>query len=1224
MQAQHYPESTVLTETHAQGEPVHELPLSSLYDRIFTFDRLEEEVVMAGLMKEAVLDPDQLRTTQALAAKLAQGVRKSRLDAGGVDLLTQEFSLDSREGVALMCLAEAMLRVPDTETRNKLIRDKIVDQDWRSHIGKSPSLFVNATAWGLALTGKVLRQPDEGALAAALSNVLRRGGEGVVRAGVSFAMGLLGKQFVTGQTIEEAIGAARTREKLGYCYSYDMLGESALTPADAGGYYEAYAHAIEMVGRNAEGKGPIDGPGMSVKLTGLHPRYEVAQHERVVAEMYPDLLALARNAKKWGIGFHLDQEEEARFPLTLEMLQRLAHEPDLAGWDGLGISLQAYQKRGRALVDWVAALGRKTGRRMLVRLVKGAYWDTEIKRYQSEGAAGFPVFTRKVHSDVSYIACAKALFAAPDAIFPQFATHNAFSIAAVHTLGVGKPYEFQCLHGMGETVYDQVVGAHQLGRACRVYAPVGPHATLVAYLVRRLLENGANTSFVNQVVDSSITIEEIVEDPVAKAALTGGRPHPGIAMPRALLSWREGAATAGAHALAQDAAVAVGAPTPATRGVAAAAVDTAAQEGRSAWSALPFEARARPLIAAAEQLERGAPALQAALGRDSSMTSSEQAAELRTAADLFRFYVAQARADARLQQATPLGPVVVISPASSPLAWPAGQTAAALITGNPVVLKPASSAALTAATMAHLLHACGVPAAALQVVAGHGASLCAKLLTHPNTAAVLIGGSRAVVNEVARGVSRAPHAPVLLARTTGCNTMVVDSTALPEQVISDAVAGAFDGAGLRASSLKLLCLQDSVADKILEMLRGMTNERNIGHADAGACDVGPLPNAATMQAFERYLNRLSGLGHQVSRAGRMAPGVAGNFTRPAIVELGSVDALRFVDHDIAGPVLHVVRWRAGKLADLLAGLDLHVAPATLGLHTRISETAGEVVSLTRAGGVYVNRAVHLARPGMQVESASAHDIGPSPSGPFYLHELVRGEEAGFERGRGPFAQQPGIGSATYLEYPQLVDGRLRKREHQQAATRRERMEMLEALLAAAPSNAAKESAARLLPSLYESMGNLAPLTLPALTGEENTLLFEPKGPVLCMGPSVEAVLSQVMTAVACGDPVILPRTPDSERYAAVLGVCQLVDYDQLFSGDSCFPVAVLTGATGGPLNDLRIRVADGMGGRFVPLVTPHANGRYPWWRLVAERQITVNVSASGGNAQLMIVEDEAV
>ncbi|MEO8118285.1 MAG: proline dehydrogenase family protein [Rhodoferax sp.] len=1192
--------------------------LQVLWDRMFSFDEIDEQVVMSTLLKEAVLDPQQLKTTQELAAKLAQGTRKARLDAGGVDLLTQEFTLDSREGVALMCLAEAMLRIPDTETRNKLIRDKIVDQDWRSHIGQSPSLFVNAAAWGLALTGKVLKQPDGNALAAALTNVLRRGGEGIVRAGVSFAMRLLGKQFVTGQTIEEAISLAKGREKLGYRYSYDMLGEGALTPEDAEAYYQAYAHTIEQVGRAAGGQGTIEGPGVSVKLTGLHPRYEVAQLDRVLAEMYPKLLELARAAKRWDIGFHLDQEEAARFPLTLEMLRRLAHEPDLAGWEGLGISLQSYQKRGRAVADWLIALGRATKRRILVRLVKGAYWDTEIKRCQSEGTNGYPVFTRKVHSDVSYLACAKVLLNAPDAIFPQFATHNAFSVAAVHTLGQGKAYEFQCLHGMGEPVYDQVVGEHQLGRASRVYAPVGPHATLLAYLVRRLLENGANTSFVNQVVDTSITIEQMVEDPVAKAMRTGGRAHPAIVNPRALMPWRDSAKVAGLTGQTAGAGIGDGAAVAEMTPVSAL---ISVQSSFAAWGTRTLVERAGVLRAVADRLESGVPALEAALLSGNGITMAEAGEELRNAADLCRFYAAQAQADIVLAHSQPVGPVVILAPASSPLAWPAGQVAAALVVGNGVVLKPTSSVSQVALALVQLFREMGVPVGALQVVTGAGDALGAELIANPATAAVVVGGTRSAVLEVTRQVALQPHKPVLLARASGCNVMVVDSSALPEAVITDVVTGAFDGAGRSASALKVLCLQEDVADKVLEMLRAMLNERHIGSPLKVSSDIGPLSDRAQCQNFERHLNRLAQQSAAVTRGGRMQMDAQGAYVQPAIVDLGSYECLRGLDVDVVGPVLHVVRWPAAKLHDMLQLVQTQIGPVMLGLHTRIFETAGEVLSSLKSGGICVNRAVHVSRPGMQVLGRSPVDLGPSPTGPFYLRELVRGAKGHMVRDRGPFAQGAGPVGQAFMEYPGYVGGRLRDRKVSNEQNHSLRLSLLNKLAALSPAGIRTDEAKQRIAQLHQQVLSLSPAALPALSGEENTLVFVPRGTVLCAGPSAKATFTQVLYAVVHGNGVMVPRSTANEEFLAQLGAawCQLVDLYSVPSQSDALPDLIMTesSATGAQLQQ-----------RFngdrqpIEMLTPDADGDYAWWRLVAEQQVTINVSASGGNTQLMATGEE--
>src|SRR5215831_15414131 len=505
-----------------------------LRERIAEVHRADEAATMRALIDEAAFAPDALVRAQRLAASLAASVRASRTRAGGVDALMLEFSLDSREGVALMCLAEALLRIPDAATRDRLIRDKIGRGDWRAHVGRSPSLFVNAAAWGLLVTGELVDTRSDSALEAAVVSLLRKGGEPLIRKGVDLAMRLLGKQFVAGRTIDEAIANAREREGRGYRFSYDMLGEAAMTAEDAQRYLAAYESAIDAIGHASGGAGIYAGPGISIKLSALHPRYTRLQRERVMDELLPRVAQLARRAREHDIAVNIDAEEADRLDISLDLFERLANDRGLAGWDGLGFVVQAYQRRARALIDWLVDLAHRRRRRLMVRLVKGAYWDSEIKRAQVEGLSDYPVFTRKLHTDVSYLACARAMLAAPEAIFPQFASHNAFTIAAVHTLAGAAEYEFQCLHGMGESIYDQVVGPGKLDRPCRIYAPVGSHETLLAYLVRRLLENGANTSFVNRIVDPAVDIGELVADPVAQTRAGGGTPHPRIPLPAAL------------------------------------------------------------------------------------------------------------------------------------------------------------------------------------------------------------------------------------------------------------------------------------------------------------------------------------------------------------------------------------------------------------------------------------------------------------------------------------------------------------------------------------------------------------------------------------------------------------------------------------------------------------------------------------------------------------------
>lgn len=1242
--------------------------LATLRQRINDASAMREEDVVQALMREARMDAPTLAKAQELAARLAQGVRDARLDAGGVDLLTQEFSLDSREGIALMCLAEAMLRIPDTETRNQLIRDKIVDADWRAHIGKSPSLFVNATAWGLLVTGKLLKQPDEKALAEALTRVVRKGGEAVVRAGVAYAMRMLGKQFVTGQTIEEAIGEGRKRESSGYRYTYDMLGEAALTDEDAQAYFESYRHAIEAIGKDARARGPIEGPGVSVKISGLHPRYESMQRERVLIELYPRLLELAQLAKRYGIGFHLDQEESARFELTLEMLERLCREPGLRGWNGIGISLQAYQKRGRAVADWIIALARSTGRRINIRLVKGAYWDTEIKLAQDAGAAGYPVFTRKVHSDVSYIACAKVLLNSPDAIFPQFATHNAFTIAAVHTLAQGKEYEFQCLHGMGETVYDQVVGPARLGRACRIYAPVGPHATLLAYLVRRLLENGANSSFVNQVVDPAVSIADIVEDPVARAARTGGKPHAGIPAPSAVLPGRVNAAALSfGGSAAFDAAVAqIRSERIAARAIVAGDARTqyAADATRVVYSAgdmaeaigtvtdsgmhdvaralVVAEAtavdqartstgeRASMLERTAEDMERSSARLGALLVLEGGATLAEAADEVRNAVNLCRLYAYQLRTDGRVGVARPLGVVVSLTPAASPLATFVGQAAASLAAGNVVIAKPSVDASLIGFEAAQAFHRAGVPQSVLQLVPGEGRTLGLALVSDPRISAVLFSGTEKAARSIAAALACKPEPPKFIGTVGSINAMVVDSSALPEQVVSDAVVSAFKSAGQASSSLRLLCLQDSTADKVLAMLKGMLSERRTGSPLTVASDIGPVATRQARDHAERYVEQLKRNGFAVTRGMLSDTCARGNFVAPTIVELGETDSLSSLDATVIGPILHVVRFKTGQMSALLAQLGA-MGCAVQGLHTRINEATGRLLSNTKANSVCINRAMQGAFIGMQpYGGVGASGTGPMWGGPFTLFALTRDAAPSFNVPSGPFASSRAAVSEKFYEFPvETAEGKLVDRRKAMDAAGVKNRTNVEALLAHARGWLADDNQCAVLAGLkqhfLERADALTPITLPALSGEENTVELLPRGQVLCAGISSAAVLAQAIAACAFGNQVVLLRSSVSEQIAWVLGdVCTVIDSTdavRAINGDfkQVRPDVVMLARNQNGIAEIRSAAARYM----IGCVHEDSDGLYDWTQLVRERVVTVNASAAGGNTQLMVLSEDA-
>jgi len=789
--------------------------------------RAPEPEILPGLIAAAQL-PDPVRKQAAATARgLVEALRK-KPHGSGVEGLVHEYALSSQEGVALMCLAEALLRIPDDATRDALIRDKIADGDWRAHLGGGKSLFVNAATWGLVVTGRLTSPVQEGGLGAALTRLIGRFGEPVIRRGVDMAMRLMGEQFVTGQTIGEALANAEAMEAKGFGYSYDMLGEAATTAEDAERYFEAYLAAADAIGRKARGRGPYAGPGLSIKLSALHPRYARAQAGRVMSELLPRVKHLAQVAKGFDIGLNIDAEEADRLDLSLDLLQSLAEDPALSGWNGLGFVVQAYGKRCPLVIDFIIDLARRTGRRIMVRLVKGAYWDAEIKRAQLDGLDGYPVFTRKLYTDVSYIACARKLLDARDAVFPQFATHNAQTLATIHAMAgdhfsIGD-YEFQCLHGMGEPLYEEVVGPGALNRPCRIYAPVGTHETLLAYLVRRLLENGANSSFVNRISDESVLVDELIADPVAEAAAMRpvGAPHSAIPLPQALLPGRVnsrgvdladntvlarlGAAFGAASAepykatplLAFKGGVApprpvlnpgdhrdvIGTVAEARAEDCARAVAAALEEAPR-FGATTADDRAIKLERAATVMEERSDELLALIIREGGKTAANAVSELRETVDFLRYYAGEARRGLK-QKPGALGPVVCISPWNFPLAIFTGQVAAALAAGNPVLAKPAEETPLIAAMAVRILHEAGFSRAALQLLPGDG-RIGAALVSADGVAGVMFTGSTEVARLIAgtlAGRVLADGRPVpLVAETGGQNAMVVDSSALAEQVV---------------------------------------------------------------------------------------------------------------------------------------------------------------------------------------------------------------------------------------------------------------------------------------------------------------------------------------------------------------------------------------------------------------------------------------------------------
>ena len=1191
--------------------------------------RTPEPECVPPLLDRARPSDAERAQAEALATRLVRTLRASRSRSSGVDALMQEFSLSSQEGVALMCLAEALLRVPDRATADRLIRDKLAGGDWRAHLGHSPSLFVNAATWGLLITGRLSATSSAEGLSKALNRLIARGGEPLIRRGMDLAMRMLGEQFVTGRDIDEALSRAQPHEARGYRYSFDMLGEAAMTAADAARYLESYQGAIAAIGAASKGRGVIDGNGISVKLSALHPRYTWSQRDRVFDELLPVLRGLCLQARGHDIGLNIDAEEADRLDLSLDLLEALAHDPALADWAGLGFVVQAYQKRAPAVIDHVIGLARGSGRRVMIRLVKGAYWDAEIKRAQQEGLDGYPVYTRKVYTDVAYLACARRLLAARDAVYPQFATHNAHTLAAVMAMaGAGRQpgdYEFQCLHGMGEGLYDQIVGHREHHRLVRIYAPVGSHQTLLAYLVRRLLENGANSSFVNRIVDERVPVAELVADPVEQAAALGGNPHPRIPLPRALYGVERANAAgldlASEHQRRQIADALAGSramhfvaradgPTPAIGTLlavtnpadaddvvghvaeagateVAAALDRATAAA-AAWAATPAAERCACLANAADLIEAEARPLIALAVREAGKSWGNAVAEVREAVDFCRYYAARAH-DFDAASHPPLGPVACISPWNFPLAIFTGQVAAALAAGNPVLAKPAEQTPLIAAEAVRLLHHAGIPADVLQLLPGRGEVVGATLVADPRVRGVLFTGSTEVARLINRCLAERGGDVPLIAETGGQNAMIVDSTALPEQVVADVLVSSFDSAGQRCSALRLLCLQQEIADDVLEMLRGALIELRIGDPADVRSDVGPVIDDEARDGLEQHVAAMRAAGARVTRRPLPEACRKGSFVAPTIVELKDFAQL---GREQFGPILHVLRFAAGTLDGLVERINDTGYGLTMGVQSRIDETVARVAATARVGNLYVNRSIIGAVVGVQPFGGEGlSGTGPKAGGPLYLHRLLRRSPgpvlADGARTVGPASAQPALEALLgWLDTAGRagLDG-----------------DALARLRDAADVAKAAALAGRTL-------------TLPGPTGEDNRLGFVPRGLLAGVAADRAGLLQQLIAVLASGNRLLWPA---AEACAALVGElppdvrarvdCATDWFDQPID-------ALLFDGSDDVADDWRRRLAV-RDGALVALLrpTPH----YDVSRLVHERTLTINTTAAGGNASLM-------
>ena len=1208
----------------------------ALRDAIRTYYAADEARVVGEMIAQIRLDASERKAIAAAGARIVERVRQNT-SPSMMESFLAEYGLSTEEGVGLMCLAEALLRVPDAETIDDLIYVKIEPSNWGAHLGQSASPLINASTWALLLTGKVL-QDDPNKPAAALRSLIRRVGEPLVRTAVAQSMKLLGRQFVLGQTIEEGLRNARDLEQEGYTYSYDMLGEAARTEADAIRYHQAYAQAIAAIAKQAKGD-VRSSPGISVKLSALHPRYEYTHHSTVMTELVPRAIDLAKQAADARIGFNIDAEEQDRLDLSLDIIEALLADPSLSGWDGLGIVVQAYGKRAAPVIKTLYDMAERHERKIMVRLVKGAYWDTEVKLAQELGVASFPVFTRKINTDVSYMACAQMLMDRRDRIYPQFATHNAHTCAAVLAMaGEDKDsFEFQRLHGMGESLHDivrQNDGAH-----CRIYAPVGAHRDLLAYLVRRLLENGANSSFVNQVVDEAIPAESITRDPVAQVEALGDvianpmiRPPSELFAPlrrnskgfrvnepasiTPLLAAREVFAD---HVWSAGPMLAIDSPAPgevlerlspadenrvvaevreATAEEVALALD-AAEGGFEEWSAWPVGARAALLRRVADLYEDNIAELTAITTREAGKTVLDGIAEVREAVDFLRYYADEAVRLDDESPGMPCGIFVCISPWNFPLAIFSGQIAAALAAGNAVLAKPAEQTPVIAARAVALMREAGLPAAALQLLPGDGPTVGGPLTSDPRIAGVCFTGSTEVAQIIHRTLAQnaGPDA-VLIAETGGLNAMIVDSTALTEQAVRDILISSFQSAGQRCSALRMLYVQEEARERLLEMLFGAMEALTIGDPWDTATDVSPVIDKEAQRDISAYTAAQESAGNLLKSL--PAP-VQGTYVAPAVVK---VNGIADMEREIFGPILHVASFKARDIDKVVDAINARGYGLTFGLHTRIDDRVQQIVERLRVGNAYVNRNQIGAIVGSQPFGGEGlSGTGPKAGGPHYLERFRR-------RAVAETLAAPHAGLVETAEIQAQIDGL----DARNWAARPDRVAVLRRALAGSGSIIRK--------ALAETAAfDMTPQTLPGPTGESNRLSFYAKGTTLCLGPTAEIAIAQGAQALGAGCAVVIVA-PEVSKLAQPL----------IAAGA---PVALVDGtidaATLTVLQDIAVVAAAGVSEwtralRLALAERPGAiisleNQKIAPERYVLERHLCIDTTAAGGNASLLASVD---
>lgn len=1012
--------------------------LDALMQRMNEAYHLDENTSVKEYLDACRFTPDANDRIKATARKFVETVRANRKWLGGLDSFLQEFGLSTREGIALMCLAEALLRIPDAETADKLIRDKIGGADWGQHLGAGHDLFVNASTWALMLTGKVISDVEEvkeNSVASIAGKMVAKLGEPIVRRAMLQAMKIMGQQFVMGRTIAEALERAVDFEKIGYRYSYDMLGEGARTAEDAERYFANYEMAINAIGRAAGGRGPILSPGISVKLSAIHPRFEYAQRHLCVPGLSDKLLVLAQKCAHYGIGMTVDAEEAHRLEISFNIIENVFSDPSLKGWDGFGLAVQAYQKRSSRALDWLVALAEKNNRRMMVRLVKGAYWDSEIKYAQVNGLPGYPVFTRKNSTDVAYLANAAKMMDRRDIFYPMFATHNAHTVAALIELA-GKDqggFEFQKLHGMGESMYGQIIGFDAGKYPCRIYAPVGSHQDLLPYLVRRLLENGANSNFVNRLQNDKVPIDDIVSDPVEYIAKLENKPHPKITLPVDLYGSRKNSSgiefanptisedflkeiSSFSHQRYAAAPVINGIVkightqkvlNPADRRLEIGTVTLASKEDMDlalntahtaypAWSNTPADTRAACLDRAADLMEEHCAELMSICIREAGKTLPDALAEVREAVDFCRYYAMEGRKHFGVPLVMPgptgesntlslqgRGVFLCISPWNFPLAIFIGQVSAALMAGNTVIAKPSNQTNLIAMKAVELLHKAGIAKNALTLLPCSGRLVGQYLVPDERIAGVCFTGSTETAQTINRTLAARNGAIVpFIAETGGQNAMIVDSSALPEQIVDDVITSAFRSAGQRCSALRVLFIQDGIADKVITMLDGACDQLVLGDPAKLSTDIGPVIDQPSLALLEAHAARMEKEARLLTQVTVTKECEHGTFFAPRAYEIKNLSQL---PQEVFGPVLHVIRYKADELDKVIAQINATGYGLTFGIHTRIDHQMRSVCNKVNAGNCYVNRSMIGAVVGVQPFGGQGlSGTGPKAGGPHYL------------------------------------------------------------------------------------------------------------------------------------------------------------------------------------------------------------------------------------------------